>query len=245
MGTRGDDDGVRCAAGGSDENLWYTDRFSGTSSASPVVVGAIACVQGNRKSKGQALFTPAQMRNRLRTTGSPQTDAPGRPATQRIGNRPNLKTLLGFVKPVKEIIKDKDLKEFKEGKEIKEVKEKPEKAEIKEFKDKEKEFKEKIEIKEQIEKQLDKQFDKQQEKQREGGGGFGGAAPVAGSLEARLGALEAAVAQIAHFISGELRPDLSQGALSAEADLQRQLESEGAAAKTAKDTKDVEKLGER
>lgn len=231
--------------GGSDENLWYTDRFNGTSSASPVVVGAIACVQGNRKSKGQALFTPAQMRNRLRTTGSPQTDAPGRPATQRIGNRPNLKTLLGFVKPAKEIIKDKDLKEVKEGKEIKEVKEKPEKAEIKEFKEKEKEVKEKIEIKEQIEKQLDKQFDKQQEKQREGGGGFGGAAPVAGSHEARLGALEAAVAQIAHFISGELRPDLSQGALSAEADLQRQLESEGAAAKAAKDTKDVEKLGER
>jgi hypothetical protein len=226
--------------GGSDENLWYTDRFSGTSSASPIVVGAIACVQGNRKAKGQALFTPAQMRNRLRTTGSPQTDAPGRPATQRIGNRPNLKTLLGFVKPTKEIIKEKDLKDVKEGKEIKD---KPEKAEVKELKDKEKEFKEKVEIKEQIEKQLDKPIDKQIEKGREGGP-FGSGAPAGGNLEARLGALEAAVAQIAHFISGELRPDLSQGALSAEADLQRQLDAEGAAAKAAKDNKDVEKPGE-
>lgn len=30
--------------GGSSENLWYTDVFSGTSSASPIVVGALACV---------------------------------------------------------------------------------------------------------------------------------------------------------------------------------------------------------
>jgi subtilisin family serine protease len=231
--------------GGSDENLWYTDRFSGTSSASPIVVGAIACVQANRKAKGQALHTPAQMRNRLRTTGSPQTDAPGRPATQRIGNRPNLKTLLGFVKPLKEI-KEKDIKDVKEGKElkeVKEVKEKPEKVEIKELKDKEKEIKEK-DIKEQFEKAIDKQIEKQQfEKGREGG--VIGAAPAAGSIESRLAALEAAVAQIGHFISGELRPDLSQGALSGEADLQRQLEAEGAAAKAAKDNKDVEKPGEQ
>jgi hypothetical protein len=230
--------------GGSDENLWYTDRFSGTSSASPIVVGAVACVQANRKAKGQALHTPAQMRNRLRTTGSPQTDAPGRPATQRIGNRPNLKTLLGFVKPLKEI-KEKDIKDVKEGKElkeVKEVKEKPEKVEIKELKDKEKEIKEK-DIKEQFEKAIDKQIEKQFEKGREGG--VIGAAPAAGSIESRLAALEAAVAQIGHFISGELRPDLSQGALSGEADLQRQLEAEGAAAKAAKDNKDVEKPGEQ
>jgi hypothetical protein len=233
--------------GGSDENLWYTDRFSGTSSASPIVVGAVACVQANRKAKGQALHTPAQMRNRLRTTGSPQTDAPGRPATQRIGNRPNLKTLLGFVKPLKEI-KEKDIKDVKEGKElkeVKEVKEKPEKVEIKELKDKEKEIKEK-DIKEQFEKAIDKQIEKQFEKGREGG--VIGAAPAAGSIESRLAALEAAVSQLAHFITGELRPDLSQGALSGEedvADLQRQLEAEGAAAKAAKDNKDVEKPGEQ
>ncbi|MBA2602581.1 MAG: S8 family serine peptidase, partial [Acidobacteria bacterium] len=206
--------------GGSDENLWYTDRFSGTSSASPIVVGAVAAMQGNRKAKGQALYTPAQVRSKLRTSGSPQTDAPGRPATQRIGNRPNLKTLLGFVKPVKEIIKDK---EFKEGKE-------------------------KVEIKEQLEKQVDKQFDKPVEKpvekQVEKGlektrvvGGFGSSVPQAGSVEGRLFALESAITQIAHFISGELRPDLSQGALSGEADAAQGLDAAGASAKAAKDNK--------
>jgi hypothetical protein len=237
--------------GGSDENLWYTDRFSGTSSASPIVVGAIACLQGNRKAKGQALHTPAQMRTRLRTTGSAQTDAPGRPATQRIGNRPNLKTLLGFLKAkeikekdikdlkekdgkdVKDVKEGKELKE-KEGKEVKEVKDKPEKTETKELKDKEKD------IKEQFEKQIDKQLEKGRE-----GGLLGPGAPGAGYVEARLAALEAAVAQIGHFISSELRPDLSQGALSAEADLQRQLDAEGAAAKAAKDDKDVDKPGEQ
>jgi hypothetical protein len=30
----------------------------------------------------------------LRATGSPQQDAPGRPATERIGNRPNLRQLI-------------------------------------------------------------------------------------------------------------------------------------------------------
>ncbi len=244
--------------GGADERLWYTDQFSGTSSASPVVVGAVACVQGNRKAKGLALFTPAQMRNKLRTTGSPQTDAPGRPATQRIGNRPNLKSILGIVKPIKEFTKEV----AKEKIEIKEVKEKPEKAEVKEIKEKvetKEVVKEKVEIKEQIEKQIDKQlekrvekqfdkqlekqFDKQIEKQREGGG-FGTMAP-AESIEARLGALEAAVTQIAHFISGELRPDLSRGALSGEQDLVGTQQELDAAGKAAKDSKDLEKLGEQ
>ena len=32
--------------GGPDEDVWYTDQFSGTSSASPIVVGALGCVQG-------------------------------------------------------------------------------------------------------------------------------------------------------------------------------------------------------
>jgi hypothetical protein len=242
--------------GGSDERLWYTDRFSGTSSASPVVVGAVACFQGNRKARSLALFTPAQMRNRLRTTGSPQTDAPGRPATQRIGNRPNLRSLIGVVKIAKEVkeIAKETAKELKiESKEV--VKEKPEKAEIKEtkeIKDKEKietkeVVKEKPEIKEQIEKQIDKQLEKVREVIGGGIGGFGGSAPSE-SVEARLGALEAAVAQIGHFISGGLRPDLAQGALSGEEDVaaaQRQLDQAGADAKAAKDGKDIEKLGEQ
>jgi hypothetical protein len=35
--------------GGSNEDLWYTDTFSGTSSASPIVTGVIACIQARRR----------------------------------------------------------------------------------------------------------------------------------------------------------------------------------------------------
>ena len=87
--------------GGSNENYWYTDQFSGTSSASPIVVGALGCIQGNRRARAVATLTPAAARSLLRSTGSPQQDAPGRPATQRIGNRPNLRqTVLGGVSVV-------------------------------------------------------------------------------------------------------------------------------------------------
>ncbi|MFF3646695.1 S8 family peptidase [Streptomyces sp. NPDC002564] len=77
--------------GGSDEIAWYTDTFSGTSSASPIVVGALAALQGMLKAAGRRPMTPDQARDVLRATGSPQQDAPGRPASQRIGNRPDIK----------------------------------------------------------------------------------------------------------------------------------------------------------
>jgi hypothetical protein len=80
--------------GGANEDTWYTDSFSGTSSASPIVVGSLACVQGNLRARGITPLTPASARNLLRTTGSPQQDAPGRPATQRIGNRPNTRQMI-------------------------------------------------------------------------------------------------------------------------------------------------------
>jgi Subtilase family len=80
------------------EDRWYTDEFAGTSSASPTVVGAIACLQGFLRASSAALLTPAGARSLLRSTGSPQQDAPGRPATQRIGNRPDLRALLGAVR---------------------------------------------------------------------------------------------------------------------------------------------------
>lgn len=75
-------------------NQWYTEQFSGTSSASPIVVGAIACVQGVLKARGRIPLTPARARDLLRSTGSPQTDAPSRPATQRIGRRPDLRQMI-------------------------------------------------------------------------------------------------------------------------------------------------------
>jgi subtilisin family serine protease len=80
--------------GGTNENRWYTDQFSGTSSASPIVVGALGCAQGVRRASGLSLLTPATARTLLRSTGSPQEDAPGRPRSQRIGNRPDLRQLL-------------------------------------------------------------------------------------------------------------------------------------------------------
>lgn len=90
--------------GGFDENLWYTDQFSGTSSATPIVAGALVCVQGARKANGKTPLTPAQLRYLLRqpATGAPQQNglpnpATGlikNPATQRIGSLPDLKTLI-------------------------------------------------------------------------------------------------------------------------------------------------------
>jgi subtilisin family serine protease len=79
---------------GLNEDEWYTDRFSGTSSASPIVVGALGCVQGVLRAHNRTLLSPARARSLLRETGSLQEDAPGRPSTQRIGNRPNLRQLL-------------------------------------------------------------------------------------------------------------------------------------------------------
>jgi hypothetical protein len=80
--------------GGLDVDLWYTSQFSGTSSASPIVVGALACVQGVLRAYGRPRLSPARARELLRATGSPQQDAPQRPATQRIGNRPDLRRLI-------------------------------------------------------------------------------------------------------------------------------------------------------
>lgn len=90
--------------GGADENLWYTDRFSGTSSASPIIVGALGCMQGVLRAHNGIPLTPATARAILRATGSPQQDEPGRPATQRIGNRPDLReAIIRLVGPAHEI----------------------------------------------------------------------------------------------------------------------------------------------
>ncbi|WP_158860088.1 S8 family peptidase [Lunatibacter salilacus] len=98
--------------GGSDRNEWYTDQFSGTSSASPIIVGALACVQGVLRAQRRIPLSPARAIQLLRSTGSPQQDGPAftfipdmagtgypqnhpaRPRTQRIGNRPNLRQLI-------------------------------------------------------------------------------------------------------------------------------------------------------
>ncbi|HKY05029.1 MAG TPA: S8 family serine peptidase [Blastocatellia bacterium] len=88
--------------GDEQEDVWYTDRFSGTSSATPIVAGAIACVQGVRKANNLLPCTPAQLRSLLQQdTGSPQQDGPTdydgsiiNPQTERIGQLPNLRSLI-------------------------------------------------------------------------------------------------------------------------------------------------------
>lgn len=78
------------AQGGGSQNRWYTLRFSGTSSASPIVTGAVACIQGRSKAKNGAPLAPDKVRKILMTTGTPQVGGPGVPVTQRIGPLPNL-----------------------------------------------------------------------------------------------------------------------------------------------------------
>jgi subtilisin family serine protease len=77
------------AQGGASENRWYTLRFSGTSSASPIVTGAVTCIQGRAKAKLGSPMTPAKVRDLLIKTGTPQ-QAGSAPLSQHIGPQPNL-----------------------------------------------------------------------------------------------------------------------------------------------------------
>jgi subtilisin family serine protease len=78
-------------AGGATVNSQYTLRFNGTSSASPIVTAAVACLQGRaRRVRGRAL-TPAEVRKTLMDTGTPQVANPGAPVSQNhIGPQPDL-----------------------------------------------------------------------------------------------------------------------------------------------------------
>ena len=233
--------------GGSNEDLWYTDQFSGTSSASPIVVGAVGSIQGALRAANKTLLTPATGRDVLRNTGSPQQDEPGRPATQRVGNRPNLRQAFERLGLSKSLLKDatkegrKEL--FKDGRKDKnekvEQKEKLEKLETKERKEQIKDIKDKEKDKE-LKETKEKEFKERKEIQEGGPQGF-----AAGDLAARVAELERTVAELVHFISGELRPDLQSSALNQEDDLvalSQQLEKQARDAKSSKDDKDVEKL---
>ncbi len=233
--------------GGGNEDFWYTDTFSGTSSASPIVVGALGCIQGRLLNRSKPKLTPSTARNLLRTTGSPQQAAPGRPVSQRIGNRPDLKQAFSTLS-IGGIVKIKEIKEFKE-KEVKEFKEKEKDKELKESKEKEvKEFKEKEkdkELKEFKEKEL-KEF-KEKEKDFEIGGlikkvvlpGAGGE----DDLQGRIQQLEAQVQQLSHFIGSENRPDLHARLFNEEAQGDTDaLQKNADDAKGLKDNKDMETL---
>ncbi len=86
------------AQGGRDENRWYTHRFRGTSSASPIVAGAVACLQGFAKLHIGRPLTPLEIRDILKATGTPQADdAPRAPLAQCIGPLPDLAAALSEV----------------------------------------------------------------------------------------------------------------------------------------------------
>jgi hypothetical protein len=74
-----------------EEDRWYTNRFAGTSSAAPIVAGALACVQGILRERGVAPLTSEQARELLWESGAPQA---GEASKERIGNRPDLAELI-------------------------------------------------------------------------------------------------------------------------------------------------------
>ncbi len=76
-----------------DEDGWYTSRFSGTSSAAPMVAGALACIQGMLRAHGRPPLMPEEARDLLRETGSPQEhEADG--VSRWIGPRPDLRSMV-------------------------------------------------------------------------------------------------------------------------------------------------------
>ncbi|MEM7709648.1 MAG: S8 family serine peptidase [Pseudomonadota bacterium] len=79
-------DGVGAPGGANDEDQRYIAGFNGTSSASPIVAGAAAVVQGAIIAAGGAPLTSVEMRDALRAGGTPQAaDA------RNIGPLPNLR----------------------------------------------------------------------------------------------------------------------------------------------------------
>lgn len=73
------------------KNLHYTATFSGTSSASPMVAGAAAALQGVHLALYGVPLTPAQVREILRATGTPQS------GSANIGPQPNLRAAIDYL----------------------------------------------------------------------------------------------------------------------------------------------------
>ncbi len=74
---------------GSGEDQAYTDTFGGTSSAAPIVVGAVASLQGAANVAGLGAIDPRVLRELLRATGTPQGAS-----TKQIGPQPDLRGAL-------------------------------------------------------------------------------------------------------------------------------------------------------
>jgi len=73
-----------------DVRRYYTKSFNGTSSATPIVAGAVLVIQGVRKACGLPPATPLEMRDLLVRSGLNQ----GEPSTTHIGPLPNIAAAL-------------------------------------------------------------------------------------------------------------------------------------------------------
>lgn len=80
---------------GNIEDSFYTASFSGTSSASPIVAGSVACLQGRYKALYETPLSADQIRHILVSTGSPQQGM----VSQHIGPRPDLADAFAILAP--------------------------------------------------------------------------------------------------------------------------------------------------
>ncbi len=71
---------------GSSNNNYYTGQFSGTSSASPIIVGACACIEGVQKAVHGFPLDQAGLHQLITTYGTPQA-----PDSRHIGPLPDLR----------------------------------------------------------------------------------------------------------------------------------------------------------
>ena len=77
---------------GGDVRRYYTARFGGTSSASPIVVGAVAAAEGVWRWRKGFSMPPRLLRQVLEETGTPQA-----PDRRHIGPMPNLRDVLRLI----------------------------------------------------------------------------------------------------------------------------------------------------
>ena len=78
---------------GADDNQWYTSTFGGTSSATPIVAGAVAAIQGVQIANNNPPLDWYEMADLLVKTGTPQAGA------KIIGPLPDLKAAIAKLAP--------------------------------------------------------------------------------------------------------------------------------------------------